>query len=392
MARRAARRRRRLPRERRLGRRSAAASRPRSPAPRRCPRPAQIDEALERSYDDDRTAVARDRAARARGRARSSARAACARDEGEVRARRSSCSSRARGLVGGPRLLRRRARGHPLPARRLPLQALEHRDRDRRCSTRRSSSPSAPGCRATCSARRSSTGARAATAASATSRPRARTSSARSSSPRASATARRWATSTSRPRSSPSARATGCSRARTPSARRSQYEEIADRAERRPAAEQPRRPQLPARQARGRGPVPEGRVRDVARRRQRRRRGARRLVARAGASPHRRRSRSPRSRRATRSRLLGGPRSTSSTRSATRSSSLGRALLEQGRLDEAEAAFDASRGELRPAFLGEPPCGGVDRPGRLAARSPATTRGARRLYRRAAETLQDFRF
>ena len=58
-------------------------------------------------------------------------------------------------------------------------------------------------------------------------------------------------TSTSRPRSSPSATATGCSPARTRSARRPQYEEIADRGERRQAAQQPRRPQLPARQARG---------------------------------------------------------------------------------------------------------------------------------------------
>ena len=51
-----------------------------------------------------------------------------------------------------------------------------------RCSTRRSSSPSAPASRAICFARRSSTGARAAGAASATTKPRARTSSARSSS------------------------------------------------------------------------------------------------------------------------------------------------------------------------------------------------------------------
>ena len=43
---------------------------------------------------------------------------------------------------------------------------------------------------------------------------------------------------------------------------------------------------------------------------------------------------------------------------------LGRALLEQGRLDEAEEALAAERGHLRPALLDEPSCGCVDRAGR----------------------------
>ena len=64
------------------------------------------------------------------------------------------------------------------------------------------------------------TGAPAVTGGSVTSRPRARTSSTRSSSHRASTTAARWPTPISRRRSSPSGRATGCSRATTRSARR----------------------------------------------------------------------------------------------------------------------------------------------------------------------------
>ena len=68
--------------------------------------------------------------------------------------------------------------------------------------------------------RTSSAGAPAATAASATTRLRARTSSARSSSPRRCTTRARSARRTSRRRCSPSATVTGCSPARTPSRRR----------------------------------------------------------------------------------------------------------------------------------------------------------------------------
>ena len=69
-------------------------------------------------------------------------------------------------------------------------------------------------------ARTSSPIARAATGASATSRPRARTWSARSSSSSRSTTARRWPMCTSRPHSSRSGWATGCSRGAMPSGRR----------------------------------------------------------------------------------------------------------------------------------------------------------------------------
>ena len=80
-------------------------------------------------------------------------------------------------------LLRRRPRRDRLPARRLPLQAFEHLDR-RRAPRRGARARGALGpARATGFAPTSTTGAPAATAASATSRPRARTSSTRSSSP-----------------------------------------------------------------------------------------------------------------------------------------------------------------------------------------------------------------
>ena len=71
-------------------------------------------------------------------------------------------------------------------------------------------SPKDRGCPATSFARASWPTARAATAASATSKLRAKTSSAHSSWRSRSTTARRWPTSMSRPRSSPSAWVTGC--------------------------------------------------------------------------------------------------------------------------------------------------------------------------------------
>ena len=43
---------------------------------------------------------------------------------------------------------------------------------------------------------------------------------------------------------------------------------------------------------------------------------------------------------------------------------LGRALLEQDRLDEADSAFALGRVELRTAFFAQPPSRGLDRPGR----------------------------
>ena len=80
-------------------------------------------------------------------------------------------------------------------------------------------SPTAPTCRATCSAPTSSTGVPAATAASATGSRPARTSNGHSSSPIPPTTSAPPPRRTSRRRSSPSGRAAGCSRGRTRSGR-----------------------------------------------------------------------------------------------------------------------------------------------------------------------------
>ena len=52
---------------------------------------------------------------------------------------------------------------------------------------------------------------------------------------------------------------------------------------------------------------------------------------------------------------------------------LGRALLEQERLDEAETALARGRGRVRPAVVRVAPCGRVDRPGRPGDRGAATS-------------------
>ena len=129
---------------------------------------------------------------------------------------------------------------------------------------------------------------------------------------------------------------------------------------RRPAAQQPRRPHLPARQA--------GRRRSTTSRARSRSRSS------SAATPTPRR-RSRRSRRCTSARARSSSRR---SRRATRSSSstgesdfldeignaqlvLGRALLEQDRLDEAERGVRARRGELRATLVREPPRGRLDR-------------------------------
>ena len=129
-----------------------------------------------------------------------------------------------------------------------PGTSLRARRLRSRCSTRHSRSPRAPTSRATGSGRISTTGAPAAIVASATSRPRARTSSMRSSWRRASTTAARWRTPTE-PRSSRSAPGTGCSPAQLRGAGQVPLPGARRRAHGGPAAEQPRRPQPPAREA-----------------------------------------------------------------------------------------------------------------------------------------------
>jgi tetratricopeptide (TPR) repeat protein len=70
---------------------------------------------------------------------------------------------------------------------------------------------------------------------------------------------------------------------------------------------------------------------------------------------------------------------------------LGRSLLEQGRLDEAETAFDEAENTFEKFESTSHRAAVWIAKGDLTARRGDDT-GAARLYRRAAETLQDFRF
>ena len=160
--------------------------------------------------------------------------------------------------------------------------------------------------------------------------------------------------------------------------------------ERRPAAEQPRRSSSSC------SASPTRRSRASRRRSRSRSRSA---------TTTRRRRRSRRSRRrtsapATRSRR----RSTRATRcgcSATREDRLdeignarlvlGRALLEQGRLEEAEATLAEAEDAFAQLSSGSHRAAAWVAQGDLAQRR-GDDRGAATLYRRAAETLQDFRF
>ena len=70
---------------------------------------------------------------------------------------------------------------------------------------------------------------------------------------------------------------------------------------------------------------------------------------------------------------------------------LGRALLEQGRLNEAEEMFHAADRSFEQLSSASHRAAAWVAMGDLAARR-GEDREAARLYRRAAETLQDFRF
>ena len=231
-------RRRRLPRERRLDRRARPCrgrARTRRGADRRSD---QCEAALE--LYERRSRPCSRRAPRSSRRACSQARRARMAIEGEVR-EAITLLEQARGLVEGANVLRRRACRGRLRARRRPLQAFEHLDGaralQRGARARRALRPPV----LTCSAPRSSRGARGATAGSATSRPRRKTSSARSSSLARSTTAGDGA------RVLPGVRAR---RARGPLGARAQVRRAGEvdlrgsrRAPaRRPAAQQPRRP------------------------------------------------------------------------------------------------------------------------------------------------------
>jgi tetratricopeptide (TPR) repeat protein len=70
---------------------------------------------------------------------------------------------------------------------------------------------------------------------------------------------------------------------------------------------------------------------------------------------------------------------------------LGRALLEQGRLDEAEGAFERAEASFEQLSSESHRAAAWLAQGDVAARR-GDDRSAARLYRRAAEALQDFRF
>ena len=70
---------------------------------------------------------------------------------------------------------------------------------------------------------------------------------------------------------------------------------------------------------------------------------------------------------------------------------LGRSLLEQGRLDEADAAFRDAESSLEQLSSESHRAAAWIAQGDLATRR-GDDRAAARLYRRAAEALQDFRF
>ena len=164
---------------------SARASRRRSPARTRSTsarRTTRRSRSTRRSRASSLDRLGRARAARAVGRGLGAA-APRRRPAGDRAAR-----ARARRFVEGAGVRRRRPRRRAVPPRRLPLQAPEHLHGDRPLQRGARAGGALASCRATSFARRSSAGARAATGASATSRPRARTSSVRSSSRRGSRT------------------------------------------------------------------------------------------------------------------------------------------------------------------------------------------------------------
>ena len=82
---------------------------------------------------------------------------------------------------------------------------------------------------------------------------------------------------------------------------------------------------------------------------------------------------------------------TSWTRSASRSSCSAASLLERGRLDEAEECFRAADGSFEQLSSVSHRAGAWVALGDLAARRGEDAEAAR-LYRNAAEALQDFRF
>ena len=124
------------------------------PAPRRCRAPSATTR-RRRVRQPSRRRCPRTGAAELEVRALLAAEAWARMQQGEVRAAIELLDARAH-LDRAARVLGRRPRRAALPAGRLPLQAFEHRHRDRALQRGARSSPRAPAFRATCSARRSS--------------------------------------------------------------------------------------------------------------------------------------------------------------------------------------------------------------------------------------------
>ena len=308
------------------------------------------------------------------------------RHPGRSRAAR-SCPRAGRAAV----VLRRRPGGGALSAGRMPLQALEHLDRRR--PARHGPRPGRPLRPAVRLVARGHprlalpllpAPARLAGCA----RGRRARARARGGGQRSAGSPRRH---TSRHRSSPSARGTGCSPGRTPSAPRSLYEELDDRANVGQAAQQPRRAELLARQ-----PVEGGRApRELVSTSPSTpaaspTRGSSMCSLGGGTSRHRETRRRPRKKHERRSALFDG-RVDYLYEIGNAQLVLGRALLEQDRLIEAEeilAAADSSFEQL--SSVSHRAAVWVAQ-GDLAQKRGAD-RQAAHLYRRAAEALQDFRF
>ena len=288
----------------------------------------------------------------------------------------------------GAGLHRPRAGRRALPPRLLPLQAELDLDRGLALSPRRSTSRRAPGCRPTGSARTSSAGVRAATGASATGRRRARTSSAPSSSPKVSSD--RHAIGQRLLPGIADRRAHGPlgARALVRGAGQGDLRGGARPGERRQAPERDRGPQLPAREAGGRGRLPEGGLQGPPRRGRRHRRRARHLLARPGAPAHRQ-DRARRGAGAEGARACWTDAIDHVDEIGNAQLVLGRSLLEQDRLDEAGEAFADAESSFDQLSSASHRAAAWIAQGDLAARRGDDARAAA-LYRRAAEALQDF--
>ena len=302
---------------------------------------------------------------------------------GDVRAG-DRAARRRRGARRGPVVLGSRPRRAAVPARRRPLPDLEHRDRGRALRRGAHARRALAAAVRPAAARTCSPGARAATAASATTRPHAKTSRARSSWPSRWTTRARSATRTSRRRSSPSATASGSSRGRTPSARRAQYEELTDRMNVGRLLNNLGGLEFLLGKPDGGDRAAEGGLLDRPRARQRRRCRDGDLVARAGApeAPATPVAAEEHARHALR-RL--GTREDRLDEIGNARLVLGRALLEQGRLDEAEATLADAEDALAQLSSGPHRAAAWVAQGDLAQRR-GDDRQAAALYRRAAES------